>query len=111
MKKSTSASTHSRQHVIVGNCIAAVSAAETLRKLNPQDSIVIIGEEDVPSYSRCLITYFLGDMITRKHLLSHNTKWYDERNVDLMLSTRAEGLDVKNRQVFVRQNGRKKKIP
>ena len=110
MKKSTSASTHSRQHVIVGNCIAAVSAAETLRKLNPQDSIVIIGEEAVPSYSRCLITYFLGDMITRKHLMSHDTQWYAERNIDLMLSTRAEGLDVKNRQVFVKQNGKNKKI-
>jgi len=110
MKKSKAASTNSRQHVIVGNCIAAVSAAETLRKMNPQDSIVIIGEEDVPSYSRCLITYFLGDMITRKHLLSHNEKWYDERNVDLMLSTRAEGIDADKRQVFVRQNGKKKKI-
>ncbi len=108
--KKTKAAPSGKQHVIIGNCIAAVSAAETLRQLNPNDRIVIIGEEDVPSYSRCLITYFLGDMITKKHLLSHDEKWYSERGVDLMLSTRAEGLDVKNRQVLVNKNGKAQKV-
>jgi len=45
-----------RQHLIIGNCIAAVSAAEVLRKQNPADRVTIIGDEEVPSYSRCLIT-------------------------------------------------------
>lgn len=104
IKKST------RQHVIIGNCIAAVTAADTLRKLNPDDRIVIIGEEAVPSYSRCLITYYLGGMVTRNHLLSHAEKWYTSRGIDLSLSTRAEQLDTKNRIVYARQNGKKKKV-
>ncbi|MCP4714290.1 MAG: FAD-dependent oxidoreductase [Deltaproteobacteria bacterium] len=99
-----------KQHVIVGNCIAAVSAAEELRKQNPNDKIVVIGDEEVPSYSRCLITYYLGGMITRSHLLSHTEKWYSDRNIDLMLSTRAEGLDVNKRQVICRSNGKQKKV-
>ena len=99
-----------RQHVIIGNCIAAVSAAETLRKLNPGDRIVILGDEAVPSYSRCLITYFLGGMVDKSHLLSHTEKWYADRNIDLQLSTRVVGVDAKQRIVMAEQNGRAKKF-
>ena len=102
--------TSSRQHVIIGNCIAAVSAAETLRRMNPDDSIVIIGEEAVPSYSRCLITYYLGGMVDRKHLLSHTEKWYAERNIEMMLSTKVSSVDVKKQQVVASTNGKTRKI-
>jgi NAD(P)H-nitrite reductase large subunit len=100
-----------KQHVIVGNCIAAVSAADTLRQLNPNDNIVIIGDEEVPSYSRCLITYYLGKMITEDHLLSHTKKWYSEREIDLHLSTRVEGVDSKKRMVHAVTRGKKVDIP
>lgn len=100
-----------KQHVIIGNCIAAVSAAETLRQLNPNDNIVIIGDEEVPSYSRCLITYYLGNMITEDHLLSHTKKWYSEREIDLHLSTRVEGVDSKKRMVHAVTRGKKVDIP
>ena len=100
-----------KQHVIIGNCIAAVSAAETLRQLNPDDNIVIIGDEEVPSYSRCLISYYLGNMITEDHLLSHTKKWYSEREIDLHLSTRAEGVDTKKRVVHAVTKGKKVNIP
>ncbi len=108
--KQTKLKRSSRQHVIIGNCIAAVSAAETLRRLNPGDSIVILGDEAVASYSRCLITYYLGDMVDKKHLFSHSEKWYEERDIKLMLSTRALKVDTKNRFVFVSAKGKKKKI-
>lgn len=106
----TTAKKSARQHVIVGNCIAAVSAAHTLRELNPEDTIIILGEEAVPSYSRCLITYYLGGMVTRSHLLSHSEKWYAARDIELNLATRAEQVDTKNRIVYARQNGKRKKI-
>ncbi len=99
-----------RQHVIIGNCIAAVSAAERLRKLNPNDRIVILGDEAVPSYSRCLITYFLGGMVDKRHLLSHTEKWYADHNIDLQLSTRVVGVDAKQRTVMAEKNGRSKKF-
>jgi NAD(P)H-nitrite reductase large subunit len=99
-----------RQHLIIGNCIAAVSAAEALRKQNPADTITIIGDEAVPSYSRCLITYYLGDMITKKHLLSHDEKWYRDRDIDLHLSTRALSVDAKKHTVIAGHQGKKKKF-
>jgi NAD(P)H-nitrite reductase large subunit len=92
-------STNPQQHVIIGNCIAAVTAAETLRRYAPQDKITIVSEEDVPSYSRCLITYYLAGDVTRKHLLSHSKKWYTDRAIDLHLKTTATQVDTKTRKV------------
>jgi nitrite reductase (NADH) large subunit len=88
-----------RQHLIIGNCIAATSAANHLRHLAPQDKITILSDESVPAYSRCLITYYLAGDVSRDHLLSHSKKWYSERNIDLYLKTRAIKVDPKKKKV------------
>jgi NADPH-dependent 2,4-dienoyl-CoA reductase/sulfur reductase-like enzyme len=51
------------QHVIVGAGPAGVVAAETLRKLDPDAGITIIGDEPEPPYSRMAIPYYLIDNI------------------------------------------------
>jgi len=47
------------RHVILGNGPAGVVAAEMLRKLAPNDEIVMVGCEDAPPYSRMAIPYLL----------------------------------------------------
>ena len=47
------------KHVIIGNGPAGVVAAETIRKHRPSDTIVLIGDEPVPPYSRMAIPYLL----------------------------------------------------
>lgn len=47
------------KHVIIGNGPAGVVAAETLRKHRAGDTIVLIGDEPVPPYSRMAIPYLL----------------------------------------------------
>jgi NAD(P)H-nitrite reductase large subunit len=91
--------TNPQHHVILGNCIAAITAAETLRRHAPRDKITILSDEDVPSYSRCLITYYLAGDVTRKHLLSHTEKWYNDRAIDLHLKTKATRVDTTARRV------------
>ncbi len=51
------------KHVIVGAGPAGVVAAETLRKLDPDARIVVIGDEPEPPYSRMAIPYLLSDNI------------------------------------------------
>jgi len=48
------------KHVIIGNGPAGVVAAETIRKHRPNDTIVLIGDEPVPPYSRMAIPYLLS---------------------------------------------------
>ena len=46
-------------HVILGAGPAGVIAAETIRKLAPQDTITLVGDEPEPPYSRMAIPYLL----------------------------------------------------
>ncbi len=46
-------------HVILGAGPAGVIGAETIRKLAPQDSITLIGDEPEPAYSRMALPYLL----------------------------------------------------
>jgi len=47
------------KHVIIGNGPAGLVAAETLRRLQPDAEIALIGDESEPPYSRMAIPYFL----------------------------------------------------
>ena len=55
-----------RKHVILGNGPAGVLAAEQIRRLKPNDSIVLIGSEDSPPYSRMAIPYLLVGNISEE---------------------------------------------
>jgi NAD(P)H-nitrite reductase large subunit len=47
------------KHLILGNGPAGVVAAEALRRADPDSTIVMVGNEDVPPYSRMAIPYYL----------------------------------------------------
>lgn len=54
------------QYLIIGAGPAGVSAAETLRKLDPGASITIVGDEPEPPYSRMAIPYLLMERIAEQ---------------------------------------------
>jgi NAD(P)H-nitrite reductase large subunit len=47
------------KHVIIGNGPAGLVAAETLRRLQPEAEIALIGDEAEPPYSRMALPYYL----------------------------------------------------
>ncbi|NJO54887.1 MAG: FAD-dependent oxidoreductase, partial [Bacteroidales bacterium] len=51
------------KHVIIGNGPAGLVAAETLRQLQPEAEIALIGDEAEPPYSRMAIPYLLMERI------------------------------------------------
>lgn len=61
------------QHLIIGAGPAGVNAAEALRRLDPDASIRIIGDEPEPPYSRMAIPYLLTGRIDEQgtHLRDH----------------------------------------
>ena len=54
------------KHIILGNGPAGVVAAETLRRAAPGDDILLVGNEDAPSYSRMAIPYLLEGNIDER---------------------------------------------
>ena len=87
------------KHVIIGNGIAGVCAAETIRMLEATADITMIGDETFPPYSRPMISHVLdGSQPTRK-LPIRSAHFYDDLKITPLLGQRAVGIDVDNRQV------------
>ena len=87
------------KYIIVGAGIAAVSAAEGIREVDPEGTILMIGDESYPAYSRPMLTktplrsYELGRTIV------HGPEWYKEKKIDLLLGTRVTVIDNSSRLV------------
>ena len=87
------------KHVIIGNGIAGVCAAEAIRALNHTASITMIGDETFPPYSRPMISYVLDGSQAHDKLPIRSGRFYEELNIDAMLGRRATSIDVDQRQV------------
>ena len=88
-------------HVILGAGPAGVTAAETLRGLDPNTRITLVSGEPEPPYSRMAIPYLLEDNIaeTGTHL-RQQPGHYESLGIDVV-HTRAGGLDTAGKRLFL----------
>lgn len=87
------------KHVIIGNGPAGVVAAETLRKHRPNDTIVLIGDEPVPPYSRMAIPYLLvGNIDEAGTYLRKSADHFDKQCIT-QAQGRVTGIDTVARRV------------
>jgi NAD(P)H-nitrite reductase large subunit len=56
------------RHIIIGTGISGFSAAETLRSVNPQAEILLVGDDPFGYYSRPGLAYYLTGEIPEKQL-------------------------------------------
>lgn len=89
------------RHVIIGNSAAGISAAETIRRLDPHCSITVISEESYPAYSRCLLPDFIAGDFGEDRLRFKGRNFYTRNNIQALLGKKAFGLDTENRLVFM----------
>ncbi len=72
------------KHVIVGTGPAGVIAADTLRKLDPQCVITLIGDEPEPPYSRMAIPYYLAGKINESGTyLRKQPDYFNQRRIEI----------------------------
>jgi NAD(P)H-nitrite reductase large subunit len=92
-------------YVIIGNGPAGVIAAETLRKTDLLGSIILIGDEPEPPYSRMAIPYLLmGDIREAGTYLRKDANHFRNLNIELLVA-RADKVDTSNKKVFL-NNGK-----
>ena len=87
------------KHIIIGNGPAGLLAAETLRRLQPEAEIALIGDEHEPPYSRMAIPYFLQGNIPESG--THLRKVHDhyvQQKIHL-IQGRVTKLDAAAKQV------------
>lgn len=86
---------------IVGGGVASAAAIAALRGDGFDGGITLISAEETVPYERPPLSkeYLLGD--TAGVTVVHDEAWYASHDVDLLLGTRATGLDLAARQVFL----------
>jgi nitrite reductase (NADH) large subunit len=81
-------------YVIVGNGVASNTAAENIRKRDPDGKIAIFSREDRPFYYVPALPEYLAGDKTADQIITHAQSWYDQQNIELHLATPVTGIDL-----------------
>jgi len=94
--------TDARTFVIIGASLAGATAAETLRLEGFEGRVVLVGEESLRPYQRPPLSkdYLRGEAGDEKVFL-HDEGFYDDRNIELRLSTPVRAVEVQSREVVL----------
>lgn len=84
--------------VIIGSSAAGLSCLNTLCRILPQAKITVISAEKYPPYSRCLLTYYIANTMTRQELTISSPSDYPS-NVQFILEQRARQINVQKKTV------------
>lgn len=86
--------THDKRYVIIGNGVAGTTAAETLRKNDPNCSIHLLTNEPYPLYNRVSLPRFLQGVIVEQKVMIRDFAWHEQRNIQLVTETLVTSVDT-----------------
>lgn len=87
------------QYVVIGNSATGIGAAESIRAIDPNAKIVLIGDEPHHVYSRPLISHFIAGDVAADEMRYRPVDFYARLNVDARLGVRAAAIDVNGKKV------------
>ena len=91
--------THDRRYVIIGNGIAGTTAADILRKNDPNCSIQLLTNEPYPLYNRVSLPRFLQGVIVEQKVMIRDFAWHEQRSIQLITETMVANVDTDERVV------------
>jgi NAD(P)H-nitrite reductase large subunit len=92
--------THDKRYVIIGNGVAGTTAAETLRKNDPNCSIQLLTNEPYPLYNRVSLPRFLQGVIVEQRVMIRDFAWHEQRNIQLLTETFVTDVNTDERVVM-----------
>src|SRR5256886_12014150 len=95
---------HARRYVIIGNGVAGTTAADTLRKNDPNCSIHLLTNEPYPLYNRVSLPRFLQGVIVEPKVMIRDFAWHEQRNIQLVTETMVTSVNT-DEQVVVTDKG------
>ena len=81
------------KHVIVGNGVAGVTAAQTIVRADPDAKVHVFGREPFPYYRRPLLWELISGQIEEDAVYFRPPDWYVERGIHLHLEVQVTSLD------------------
>lgn len=90
--------------VIIGGGITGTTAAEEVRKLDPEAEITILSEEFHPLYSRVLLPHYVNGKVSRERVFLKKPEWYSEKNIDWQPGVVVKAIDTNNKFVHTSED-------
>ena len=91
-----------KRFIVLGNGIAGISAAQTIRRLDKEANITIISEEVHPAYSPCVLPDYLSGKISRERVFVRTFPDYSKENIELITSVKAIALDPDRKRIILK---------
>ncbi len=91
--------------IIIGNGIAGISAAETIRNKSKDIEIVMYSDEKYYHYSRPRVIEYLSGKVSAEKIIIKNKGFYEENNIKINLEEKVKSIDVNNKKIIL-ENGR-----
>src|SRR5260370_30401787 len=90
-----------RRIVIIGCGVSGTTAAFHARKTDRTAQIVLLGDEELPEYSRCGLPYAFSHVVPSfEALIGHDEAFYEQMNrIDLRLGWKAASMNTEKRRV------------
>lgn len=96
--------THEKRYVIIGNGVAGTTAAEHLRKHDPNCSIHLLTNEAYPLYNRVSLPRFLQGVLTEQKVMIRDFAWHEQRNIHFLTNTLVTSVHT-DEQLVVTETG------
>lgn len=87
------------RHVIVGAGPAGINALETIRALDRDADIVLVGGE--PAYARMVLPYYIEGRIEEQAVFTGDAAYFQERGVATRFGRTATGVDPQAGQIHL----------
>ena len=85
--------------IIIGNGVAANSAALAIREHERESDITMLSDENEFFYARPRLTEYLAGKSPFEKIIIHDEKWYEKNNIDLLRGARVSSIDTEHRIV------------
>ncbi|WP_311377630.1 NAD(P)/FAD-dependent oxidoreductase [Anaerococcus vaginalis] len=89
-------------YLIIGNGIAGLKAAETIRKREEDSSIVIISKSADYTYWRTKLSELICKDFTNDDILVKKLDWYEKNNIEVKLQNEVEKLDLEGKKAILK---------
>ena len=87
--------------VIIGNGIAANTAASEIKRFNSQAQIIMVSEETLPAYSACVLPNYLCHEISREKVFLKKMADYNADNIKAIFGQKAFEIDTDKNEVHL----------
>jgi nitrite reductase (NADH) large subunit len=89
------------KYIIIGNGIAGIHAAETIRRMDSKSGITMIGDETCLPYCRPMISLVLEGVISPEKLAIRNEDFYEKLNIEPILGKRVTYINTADKHVII----------